>query len=75
VSLKLLEKLSWIEIKSQNDMDRLFNEIYSFNDGMLKEFHIINRGYVNSDLSKSMSYSFDGILLLRLNGNQGLLIY
>lgn len=56
---------SYIEVKSNDDMEKLINSIAGFHDSMAKEFHITNRGCVNKDHSMAMSHMFDIQLLVQ----------
>lgn len=61
----MLNEYNWIKISSQEDMNKLFKQTFSMHDGMLKEFHVINRGFVEESLSMIMSHSFDGLFIFQ----------
>jgi hypothetical protein len=56
---------SYIEVKTQEDMVKLLNSIMGFHDSMAKEFHLMNRGWVDKDCQMMMSHSFDLQLLIQ----------
>ena len=61
----MLEEFGWIPVENKEKMEELFGEKFAMHDGMLKEFHCINRGYVEKDLNMWMGHSFDGVVFLQ----------
>ncbi len=60
----MISTLGWNQITSQSEFDHVLSE-FSMHDSLLKEYHVINRGYVNADYSMTMAHSFDGIFLFQ----------
>jgi hypothetical protein len=53
------------EVLTQEDVEEMLKSISYFHDSLAKEFHIINRGYVDIDHKMIMSHQFDMQLLIQ----------
>lgn len=55
----------YTQVKTQADMDVLIETVSGFNDGLTKEIHIANRGFVDSSRRMHMGFQFDGQILIQ----------
>ena len=59
---------NYTEISTQEEMDAALSRVAGFHDSMAKEFHIVNRGWVDGDKGMMMTHRFDGRVLIQTQG-------
>lgn len=61
---------SFVEIKTEEDINKFLFKFMNFHDSILKEVHILNSGYVENDLSMAFG-KFDLRILLQRQYKDG----
>ncbi|MGO4185202.1 hypothetical protein AB4Z17_28950 [Paenibacillus sp. TAF43_2] len=56
---------SYIEIKTQEEMDCFFDSVNGFHDGLIKEFHLINDAYIDKHLSMVCGFKYNMRILIQ----------
>ena len=60
-----MKLLDYIDITSQTDIDSLLKIANGFHDTLLKEFHLINRAYIDKELKMDMNFEYNARLIIQ----------
>ncbi|MCS1350867.1 hypothetical protein [Mechercharimyces sp. CAU 1602] len=55
----------FVDVDSQEKLDDFFKLTHNLHDGLIKEMHIINEAYVDSDLSMSADFQYNLRILIQ----------
>ena len=57
------------EIVSDEAMQSLLDRMHGFHDGMTREVHLLNTGFVESDDTMAMNHRFDLRMVVQTHGS------